>query len=252
MSIKAVIVEDEAASRETLRSYLTKYCSEVIVVDEADSVKSGLEVIQKHKPEVVFLDVEMPFGNAFDLLEQVENHDFETIFVTAFDHYAMKALNFSASYYILKPIDIDELIKAVNHISDKLKTKEHSLRTKVLIDNLKIENKQLQKIILPLIDGFEVVQVKTIIRCQANDNFTQFYFDDGNKQLICRTLKYYEEILTELDFVRIHKSHLINLHYLRRYKKGKGGQVIMSDGSEIEVSASKKKEFLERFQERKQ
>jgi two-component system LytT family response regulator len=252
MNIKAVIVEDEAASRQTLRSYLTKYCSQITVIGEADSVKSGLEVIQKHQPEVVFLDVEMPFGNAFDLLEQVENKDFETIFVTAFDHYAMKALNFSASYYILKPIDIDELVKAVDHISDKLKTKEHSLRTKVLIDNLKIENKQLQKIILPLIDGFEVVQVKDIIRCQANDNFTQFYFTHGNKLLICRTLKYYEEILSELDFVRIHKSHLINIHHLKRYKKGKGGQVIMVDDSEIEVSASKKKDLLQRFQTKKQ
>lgn len=247
MNLKAVIVEDEPASRETLKSYLNKYCKQVVVASEADSVKSGLECIAKHQPNVVFLDVEMPYGNAFDLLEQVENKDFETIFVTAYDHYAMKALNFSASYYILKPIDIDELVKAVDHISQKLETREHSIRTKVLIENLRIENKQLQKIILPLIDGFEVVQVKDIVRCQANDNFTQFFFADGSKVLICRTLKYYEEILSELDFIRVHKSHLINLQYIKRYKKGKGGQVIMSDGSEIEVSASRKPELLKRF-----
>lgn len=247
MSFKAVIVEDEAASRETLKSYLSKYCSQVTIVAEAGSVKTGLEAIKRFRPDVLFLDVEMPYGNAFDLLEQVENKDFETIFVTAYDNYAIKALNFSASYYILKPIDIDELVKAVTHIAEKLKTKEHSLRTKVLIENLRIENKQLQKIILPLIDGFEVVQVKDILRCQANDNFTQFFFVDGSKLLICRTLKYYDEILSDLDFVRVHKSHLINLQYLKRYKKGKGGQVIMSDGSEIEVSPSKKKDLLLRF-----
>jgi two-component system, LytTR family, response regulator len=247
MSFKAVIVEDEAASRETLKSYLSKYCSQVTIVAEAGSVKTGLEAIKRFQPDVLFLDVEMPYGNAFDLLDQVENKDFETIFVTAYDNYAIKALNFSASYYILKPIDIDELVKAVTHIAEKLKTREHSLRTKVLIENLRIENKQLQKIILPLIDGFEVVQVKDILRCQANDNFTQFFFVDGSKLLICRTLKYYDEILSDLDFVRVHKSHLINLQYLKRYKKGKGGQVTMSDGSEIEVSPSKKKDLLQRF-----
>lgn len=245
--LHAIIIEDEAASRETLKSYLIKYCPKVKLLDEADCVKSGLEIIKKHQPDLVFLDVEMPYGNAFDLLEQVEERNFETIFVTAFDNYAMKALNFSASYYILKPIDIDELIKAVDLILEKKGSEEHSMRTKILIENLKIENKQLQKIVLPLIDGFEVVKVNEILRCQANDNFTEFFFTNGKKQLICRTLKYYEEVLSEMDFVRVHKSHLINLQFVQRYKKGKGGQVYLTDGTAVDVSASRKADLLARF-----
>jgi two-component system LytT family response regulator len=246
--LKAVLVEDEKASRDTLQNYLKKYCPQVMVLAEADSVKSGIEAIEKHKPDLVFLDVEMPYGNAFDLLEQVRERSFETIFVTAYDHYAMKALNFSASYYLLKPLDIDELVKAVGLVDQKKASEEHSLRTKILIENIKIENKQLQKIILPLLDGFEVVTVKDIIRCQASDNFTEFHFINGSKQLICRTLKYYDEILSDFDFIRVHKSHLINLQYIKRYKKGKGGQVMMSDGSAVDVSNTRKAELLKRFQ----
>jgi two-component system, LytTR family, response regulator len=245
--LKAVIVEDEAASRETLKNYLSKYCRDVVVAGEADSVQSGLETISRCKPDVVFLDVEMPFGNAFDLLDQITEKTFETVFVTAYDHYALKAINFSASYYILKPIDIDELIKAVEKIAEKRESKEHALRTRILIDNIRIENKQLQKLILPQLDGFEVATVKDIIRCQANDNFTEFYFTDGSKRLICRTLKYYEELLAELDFLRIHKSHLINLHYLKRYRKGKGGQVVMTDNSVLDVAPAKKHFLIEKF-----
>lgn len=246
-TLQAIIVEDEKASRDTLRNYLQKYCPKVSILAEADSVKTGITAIEKYKPELVFLDVEMPYGNAFDLLDQVKERSFETIFVTAYDHYAMKALNFSASYYLLKPIDIDELVKAVELVNNKKASEEHSLRTRILIENIKIENKQLQKIILPLIDGFEVVKVKDIIRCKADDNFTEFHFSDGSKQLICRTLKFYDEILSELDFVRVHKSHLINLQYVKRYKKGKGGQVLLSDGTTVDVSVSRKSELLEKF-----
>jgi two-component system, LytTR family, response regulator len=245
--LRAVIVEDEAASRETLRNYITKYCKQVTIAGEADSVKTGIEVISRYKPDIVFLDVEMPYGNAFDLLDQIEEKNFETVFVTAYDHYAMKAINFSASYYILKPIDIDELIKAVEKIVEMKESKEHALRTKILIDNIRIESKQLQKIMLPLLDGFEVITIKDIIRCQAVDNFTEFFLLDGSKRLICRTLKFYEELLSDLDFIRIHKSHLINAHYLKRYRKGKGGQVVMTDNSVLDVAPARKSDLLEKF-----
>ncbi len=245
--LNAIIVEDEKASRETLKAYTAKYCPQVHIVAEADSVQTGLKAISQYHPDLVFLDVEMPYGNAFDLLDQVEDQDFETIFVTAYDHYAMKALNFSASYYLLKPIDIDELIKAVEKVAEQKSSDEHSLRTRILIENIRIENKQLQKIILPLLDGFEVVRVKEILYCRADDNFTEFHFLDGTKMLICRTLKYYEEILSDFDFVRIHKSTLINLQYLKRYKKGKGGQVILEKDICLDVSATRKKELLERI-----
>jgi len=245
--LTAVIVEDEAASRETLEAYIKKYCQEVKLLGSADSVKSGFELIKKYNPDIVFLDIEMPHGNAFDLLEQVENINFATIFVTAFSNYAIKALNFSASYYILKPIDIDELIKAIVKVKEEKKKNAHFLQTKVLIENIQSESKQSQKLVLPLIEGFEVVKVGDIIRCKANNNFTYFYFKADSKQLICRTLKFYEDLLCEYDFVRVHKSHLVNMQHIKRYKKGKGGQLVMNDDSVVDVSANKKKDLMLKF-----
>jgi len=245
--LKAIIVEDEEAGRVTLSNYLGKYCPDVKLEAMVDSVKTGLEAIKKYSPDIVFLDVEMPFGNGFDLLEQSEDIDFETVFVTAYSEYAIKALNFSASYYILKPIDIDELISAVDKIKIEKEKNDNSVHSKILLENIKNSNKQLHKIVLPLLDGFEVVQVKDILRCKAEDNFTSFFMKDGSKQLICRTLKFYEEMLKDFDFVRIHKSHMVNVQHIKRYKKGKGGQVIMSDGAEVEVSVKRKKDLLNKF-----
>lgn len=245
--LTAIIVEDEELSRETLRNYLHKYCPHVTVVAEAVNIIEGKATIERHKPEVVFLDVEMPFGNAFDLLEQLEEITFETIFVTAFSNYAIQALNLSASYYLLKPVDIDELVKAVTKIEQSVSKNKELNHTKILIDNIKIENKQLQKIVLPLIDGFEVVQVNQIIRCEAMDNFTTLYLTDNRKLVICRTLKHFETLLEDYDFIRVHKSHLINFQYIKQYKKGKGGQVIMIDGASVDISPNRKQEFLTKF-----
>jgi len=245
--LKAVIIDDELASRETLASYLKNYCPDIELVADADSVKSGLEIIKKHKPEVVFLDIEMPYGNAFDLLEQIDQVDFDLVFVTAYSNYAIKALNMSASYYILKPISIDELINAVEKIKSERNSGDISIQSKILIENIQSANKQNHKIVLPQLNGFDVIKVNEIIRCQANDNFTEFYLTNGSKKLISRTLKFYEDILKDFDFVRIHKSHLINLQYVTKYMKGKGGQVEMTDGSVVDVSANQKAAFLEKF-----
>ncbi len=245
--LTAVLVEDEIISRETLRGYIEKYCTDVEVVAEAGSVTEGKTIIEQYKPDIVFLDVEMPFGTGFDLLEQLDEITFETVFVTAYSNYAMKALNYSASYYILKPVDIEELVKAVDKIKVERKNKDYSVHTKVLVENMQITANQKKKIVLPVLDGFEVVEVKDVIRCQANDNFTDFLMADGTKKLICRTLKFYDEILSELGFLRVHRSHLINMEYVKGYKKGKGGQVIMSDGSLVDVSPNRKDDFLAHF-----
>ncbi len=247
MNLKAILVEDEAASRETLANYLLKYCSDVELVAEAESVKEGLAAIKKHHPDIVFLDVEMPYGNGFDLLDEVDEIDFATVFVTAFSNYAIKALNLSASYYILKPVDIDELIAAVEKIKEEKKKDNHTFYSKILAENLQTINKQEHKIVLPQLNGFEVIRVKDVIRIKANDNFSDFHLQDGSIKVICRTLKHYEELLSDFDFLRVHKSHLINLQYVQRYIKGKGGQIIMTDNSEVEVSQNKKKDLLDRF-----
>lgn len=245
--MKALIVDDEQASRETLANYLSKYCPEVEIGGEAASVQEALQALPKIEPELVFLDVEMPYGNAFDFLESVEEIDFDIIFVTAYSHYAVKALNFSASYYLLKPIDIDELIAAVEKVQENRAARDQHLHTRILIDNLKATTQQQQKVVLPVLNGFEVVLVKDIIRCQADSNFTQFHLLDGSQRLICRTLKFYDEILTELGFMRVHKSHLVNLQYVKGYRRGKGGSLSLEGDHEVEVAPSRKAEVLKQF-----
>ncbi|PCJ26540.1 MAG: DNA-binding response regulator [Flavobacteriales bacterium] len=245
--LKAIIVEDEEASRITLNNYINKYCTNIEVLDMANSVQTGIEIINKHQPDVVFLDIEMPYGNAFDLLESLDNINFEIIFVTAYRDYAIKALNLSAAYYLLKPIDIDELISAVDKIVERKKEGEDIFHTKILMDNIKSNSIQHKKIVLPQMDGFEVVNVSEIIRAEADDNYTNFYLVSGKTFLVSKTLKHFDELLSEFNFVRVHKSHLVNLQYITKYIKGKGGQVRMSDDSYVDVSITRKKEFLARF-----
>jgi two-component system LytT family response regulator len=242
MKLNAIVVEDEAVSRDILRNYIGKYCPNVILKGEASNIKEAYELIQEHKLDLVFLDVEMPFGNAFDLLEKVEDRTFETVFVTAYDHYAIEALNNHASYYLLKPISIDELIKAVNHVTE-IKEKENELQHKILQPKT---NSAKGKITIPQQDGFEVLDVEDIIYCKADDNYTEIHLMDS-KKLVSKTLKYFEEVLKEYSFARIHKSYLVNINAITKYKKGKGGSVLVSNGREILVSSSKKGDLLSYF-----
>ena len=246
--LKAVIVEDEAISREILAGYINRYCPDVELLAEADNIKAGIAAIHKHKPDIVFLDVEMPKGNGFDLLEQVGEVNFETVFVTAYGNYAMKALNYSAAYYILKPVSIDELVAAVSKIKQQRQKEKIPVQTKILLENIQVSQQQNFKIVLPLLDGFEVVQVKDIVHCEANDNFTDFFLLGKPKKMICRTLKFYEDLLGDSGFMRVHKSHFINLDHIIKYTKGKGGQVTMADGSVIDVSPNKKEELMHKFE----
>ncbi|MGB3150291.1 MAG: LytTR family DNA-binding domain-containing protein [Maribacter sp.] len=239
MNLKAILVEDEANSREILRNYLEKYCPQVVLVGQAASIKDALEIIENNDLDLVFLDIEMPFGNAFDLLEKVPDRNFETVFVTAYNHYAKDALNSHAAYYLMKPINIDELIKAVAYVLE-VKEKENALQEKVLNSNTRgIEG----KLTLPQLDGFQVLNIKDILYCKADDNYTEIYLEN-KKILVSKTLKYFEDALSDFPFARIHKSYLVNVNEVVKYRKGKGGSVIISNGKELLVSASKKKDFL--------
>ena len=242
MKLKAIIVEDEQISREIIRNYLGKYCPNVQLLGEASNIEEAYDFIQNHELDLVFLDVEMPFGNAFDLLEKIENRTFETVFVTAYEHYAIEALNNHASYYLLKPISIDELIKAVNIVTE-IKEKENHLQHQILAPKTNVVS---GKITIPQQDGFEVLYINDIVFCKADDNYTEIHLANS-KKLVSKTLKYFEEALTEYTFARIHKSYLVNVNAITKYKKGKGGSVIVSNGKEILVSASKKANLLSYF-----
>ncbi|MBO6830480.1 MAG: LytR/AlgR family response regulator transcription factor [Allomuricauda sp.] len=243
MELKAVIVEDEANSREILRSYLAKYCENVTLLGEGATIEEGLAQIKKHRPDLVFLDVEMPFGNAFDLLDQLPERSFETVFVTAYNQYAMDALNHHAAYYLMKPINIDELIKAVDYVR-AIKEKENALEGQVLqARSVRAEG----KITLPQQDGFQVLEVSDIYFCKADDNYTEIYLEK-KKIVVSKTLKYFEDALQSYSFARIHKSYLVNVSEVVKYKKGKGGSVVLSNGKELSVSASKKADLLSYFQ----
>lgn len=242
MSLNAIIVEDEANSREILRNYIAKYCTSINLLGEASSIKEAKILIEANKLDLVFLDVEMPFGNAFDLLDQLPDRTFETVFVTAYDHYAKDALNNHAAYYLTKPINIDELINAVAYV-ENVREKEASLEGEVLSTK---SNGVEGKLTLPQQDGFQVLNIAEILYCKADDNYTEIYLLN-KKILVSKTLKYFEDALNEYPFARVHKSFLVNVNEVVKYRKGKGGSVVMSNGKEVMVSASKKKEFLSYF-----
>tara|TARA_R110000868_G_scaffold102146_7_gene281398 strand:+ start:61201 stop:61932 length:732 start_codon:yes stop_codon:yes gene_type:complete len=239
MKLNAILIEDEANSREILRNYLAKYCTDVNLIGEASTIKEGLTLIERNTLDLVFLDVEMPFGNAFDLLDQVPDRTFETVFVTAYNQYAMDALNNHAAYYLMKPISIDELIKAVAYVKE-IRIKENALEDQILKPKLKSVD---GKITIPQQDGFQVLNVSDIIYCKADDNYTEIYLE--NKRIVVsKTLKYFEDALSDFTFARIHKSYLVNVNEVVKYVKGKGGSVIVSNGKELLVSASKKAALL--------
>lgn len=242
MKIRTVIVDDEQIARDVLVNYLAKYCPVVELVGQARHIKEAVPMIQSLKPQLVFLDVEMPFGNAFDILEACREEQFETIFVTAFAEYSLKALNMSAAYYILKPIDITELVSAVNKVQVSILKSDELNRNRLLLENLNLKPGK-QQIVLPTLQGFDVIRAGSIVKLQANGNFTDVWLEDGSRKMICRFLKYFDDLL-ELPFIRVHRSSIINLDHIKSYSKSDGGFVVMKDGSEIEVSATYKDQLL--------
>ncbi len=243
--IRTLIVDDEEGSRHTLRNLLNEYCPQVEIIAFADSAAMGLKMIQEHQPELVFLDVRMPVGDeGFQLLESLDDIQFAVIFTTSYDEYAIRAIKFSALDYLLKPINILELQKAVNRY---IKRRGDSDAT--AIKNLSKDTQTFQKLGLPSIEGLTFIDISEIIRCEADGNCTIFYAVNRKKILVTKTLKYYDELLSNSNFHRIHGSHLINLKHIIKYKKE--GAVELSDGSEVYISARKKKTFLEKLKDLK-
>jgi two-component system LytT family response regulator len=243
--IRAIIIEDEKMSRETLRKLLEKYCPTVDVVSEADGYRKGMDEIRKHQPDVIFLDIQMPDGSGFRLLEEMELINFEVIFTTAFDQFAIKAIKYSALDYLLKPIIPQELIEAVDKVEKKKLDLQKRKSLDVMLDTMKPQEEQNQKIILSTSDMIHVISIDDIIRCESDNYYTYFYFTDGRKLLISKTLKENEEILSHHNFIRPHKSHLINIKYIKSFLRHEGGVILMTDGTRIPVSRRKKDKIME-------
>ena len=213
-TLRAIIVEDEETSREILKNYIKKYCPKVTLLGEAENIEEALVLIRNNDLDLVFLDVEMPYGNAFDLLDRVGDRKFESVFVTAYNQYAIEALNAHASYYLLKPVSIEKLIEAVDYVFE-IKEKENSLQDAVLSP---VHTQVNGKITIPLQSGFEVIQIEDILYCQADDNYTKIFLKNS-KKLVSKTLKYFEETLSDNGFARVHKSYLVNVNAITEYKK---------------------------------
>jgi two-component system LytT family response regulator len=242
--LKAIIIDDEPNSRNTLRQKISSYCKDLEIITECEDGESGIEAIERIKPDIVFLDVEMPRMNGFIMLQQVSNRDFELIFTTAYDHYAIRAIRFSALDYLVKPIDIEELKAAATKAVEKRKLNSPNERIEALLHNLLDEKNPGNRLAIPSQEGLRFVETADILYLEAESNYTIIYMRTENKITVARTLKDFEELLSRQVFIRIHHSHIINKNHIQKYIRGEGGQVVMSNGKILDVARRKKEEFL--------
>lgn len=243
MAYKILIIDDESRTRTLLSKMIESIGFDVEIYPEGSSVASGIEAIHRINPDILLLDIQMPDGSGFELLEQLETRDFEVIFVTAHQEYAIRAIKSSALDYILKPVELSELEQALENAIVSLKNKKDlSAQYEALLNNIQSDKK---KIILRTIESLYIFDINDIVRCQSERNYTNFFINDGRKIIISKTLKDYEDVLQYPLFLRCHRSHIINLNYLDRYDKSNGGTIVMKDGSEIPLSRSSKDRFFE-------
>lgn len=245
--VKVVIVDDEENSRDTLRGKLDLFCPEVEIGGEAANVKDALELIDNEKPDAIFLDIKLAGESGFDILEEVaknEEVDPEIVFITAHDEFAIKAIKFSALDYLLKPIDPEELVKAIRKIEEQKGIPKHAANLNVLVENIRQASDSPKKIVVPTSDGMHVIRLADIVRLESSSNYTTFFLNSEKSLLASKTLKEFDNMLSGYNFNRIHKSHLVNMNYLKRYVQTDGGYLILEDGSKIPVANRKKEQLL--------
>jgi two-component system LytT family response regulator len=244
--IRAVIVDDEPYCCETLAVLLERYCPNVTVIDSCYNGMDALTVIQKQQPDLVFLDVEMPKMNGFEMLEQLPSINFDLIFTTSYNQYALKAFRFSAIDYLLKPVDREELQKAIKKLEHRSQ-RPITQQLEILFQKMNRAATPIGKIALPTLEGLQMVNIDSIISCDSDSNYTILRLKHKEKLTVSRTLKDVEELLEDHAFVRVHNSYLVNLNEIVKYVKGEGGYLVMSDGTNIDVSRSKKEILLKRL-----
>ncbi|MEO8146500.1 MAG: LytTR family DNA-binding domain-containing protein [Bacteroidia bacterium] len=247
--IRSIIVEDEKKNRDTILKMFEEYFPNIEVLAVCDTTEKGKAAIEQYKPDLAFLDVELPPNTSFQMLEQIGQINFEVIFTTAYDKYALQAIRNSALDYLLKPFTVDDMKQALQRYEEKTNKQNTAMQFQNLFHNLKHSNTTEKKIALSTFSGLTFVPVKNIVRCQADANYTTFYLLDKTKIVVSKTLKEYEELLKDYNFFRVHQSNLINLEHIKNYVRGEGGTVFMTDGSEIDVSRRKKDEFMKKLHE---
>jgi two-component system LytT family response regulator len=242
--LRTIIIDDEVLMRQTLEKLVHEHCRNVKLVARADGVRTGIEAIRKHQPDLVLLDIRLEDGTGFDLLRQLEPVDFKVIFITAYDEFAIKAIKFSALDYLLKPVEPEELMQAVDK-AEKLVLKELNNQLRVLTDNMQQGNVASRKIILKTFDNVHLVRIGDIIYCESDDNYTTFHLLNHSQIMMSNTLKDYEEMLGDYGFFRVHKSFLVNLAHIVRFEKAEGGNVILANQAVVPVSFRKRELLLE-------
>lgn len=247
--ITALLIDDDSNLRNGMKGMLARYAPDIIIVGEADSVQTGVLAIESYKPNVIFLDIQLGDGTGFDILEQLSKKDVtlssHVVFITAHEQYAVKAFRFSALDYLLKPVDPEDLYKVTDKIKKVLSTSDSFAHIDLLLENIRKKVDKFKRIALSTSDGIHLFEVSDIIRCESQDNYTKFYIKDNKPVLISKTLKEYEDLLSEQGFERIHQSHLINLAYLKSYIKKDGGYAVMADNSHLPISQRKKERLQE-------
>jgi two-component system, LytTR family, response regulator len=246
--IKAVIIDDEKNALDVLDMQLNQFCEEVNIVAKCDSGDKGIAAIKKNNPDLVFLDIEMPHKNGFDVLKETSQFNYDVIFTTAYDQFAIKAFKFSAIDYLLKPIDILELQAAVEKVKNKKGSTSLEEKLKTLLSQLQPPPAvKQQRIALPVGDAMQFMQPDDILRCESDSNYTHIFLVNGKKITTAKTLKDVEESLEGLNFYRIHQSHLVNMHHISKVVRGDGGYVVMDDGTRLTISRNKKEAFMDSF-----
>jgi len=242
--ITAIIIDDESRSRDSLRRKLATHCPDVHVIAEAENAEQGIEAIESASPGIVFLDIEMPRMNGFAMLRQLTKRRFELIFTTAYDHYAIEAIRFSALDYLIKPIETALLKEAVDRAVAKRETGTPNLRLENLLHNLLEEKNANARIAIPSMEGLQFIKTAGIIYLEAESNYTVIYSSTEKRITVTKTLKEFEELLPANTFIRVHHSFIINKDHVSKYLKGEGGQVLMDNGKLIDISRRKKEEFM--------
>lgn len=244
--LKAIIIDDEPYCCEILAAMLESDCTDVEVMSIYNNGKDALAAIRQHSPDIVFLDVEMPMMNGFEMLEQLTSVNFHLIFTTSYNQYALKAIRFSAIDYLLKPIDRVELNKAVQKVKERIQVPIPQ-QLEILMQKLRQPSHPVNKVALPTIEGLQMIPVETIISCESDDNYTSIQLKSKKKILVTRSLKEMEEILEQHSFIRVHRFYIVNLNEIEKYIKGEGGYLVMSDGTTIDVSKNKKEILLKKL-----